>query len=115
ALGLEQARWSFDDWLRALRSLPLQARAAELRAALDRSTAALALATPCRVVLCGVQNAGKSTLMNRLLFQERVLTGPTAGLTRDPVREPVVLAGYPYLLVDTAGEGRVGDALDAAA
>lgn len=86
-----------------------------LAEALGRSAAALAMAQPCALVLCGRKNAGKSTLMNRLLFHERVLTGPEPGLTRDPVGEVVVLDGYPYELIDTAGEGEATDAIDARA
>ena len=74
-------------------------------AAQERSRVALAHVAAQRVVLVGAQNAGKSSLFNRLLFRERVLTGPEPGLTRDPVAERTVLDGYPYLLVDTAGEG----------
>lgn len=86
-----------------------------LAEALARSAAALAMTQPCTLVLCGRKNAGKSTLMNRLLFHERVLTGPEPGLTRDPVAEVVVLDGYPYELIDTAGEGVAVDAIDARA
>ncbi|MEZ5963389.1 MAG: GTPase [Planctomycetota bacterium] len=73
------------------------------------------LMQPLRLVLRGRRNAGKSTLMNRLLLRERVLAGPTPGLTRDPVRDTTELDGYPYELVDTAGEGDALDALDEAA
>ena len=41
------------------------------------------------------------------LFRERVITGDFPGLTRDPVREGTLLDGYPYEVVDTAGEGPV--------
>ena len=75
----------------------------------------MALATPRRVALVGRQNAGKSTLFNALLFRERALTGATPGLTRDPVVEVTTLQGYPYELVDTAGEGAAPRAVDAAA
>lgn len=89
--------------------------ARSLAEALARSEAAVAMTQPCALVLCGRKNAGKSTLMNRLLFHERVLTGSEPGLTRDPVGEIVVLDGYPYELVDTAGEGEATDAIDARA
>ncbi len=100
----------FSSWLTA------HARdAAALAAALARSEPALALLHPCRVAIRGRKNAGKSTLMNRLLLKERVLTGAEPGLTRDPIGEVVMLDGYPYELVDTAGEGSPLDALDARA
>lgn len=106
ALALEQMSPGFEPFLTGLDRLAPAARRAEAAAALRRTRTALALAEPCRLVLAGAQNAGKSTLMNRLLFRERVLVGPLPGLTRDPVREIAVLAGYPYEVVDTAGEGR---------
>lgn len=114
-LAMEQRRVDFEAWLRQLAALPDEARRRQLAAARQRSQAALALAVPQRLVLRGRQNAGKSTLMNRLLFRERVLVGPEPGLTRDAVHELTSLAGYPYELVDTAGEGPAGTAIDRAA
>ncbi len=106
-LCLEQAGFDFDMELQAAElDEPALARIQ------SRSHVALAHFRPCRLVICGAQNAGKSTLMNRLLFQERVLTGDLPGLTRDPVREIAVLGGYPYELVDTAGEGEVHSTTD---
>lgn len=114
-LALEQAALPFAELCRSLRTLPPAARAAAAAAALQRSQVARAHLEPQRVVLVGIPNAGKSTLFNRLCSQERVLTGPTAGLTRDPIRERVALAGYPYEIVDTAGDDDTDHALDAAA
>ncbi|MBK8101140.1 MAG: 50S ribosome-binding GTPase [Planctomycetes bacterium] len=111
-LALEQQRHDFVAHLAALAALPGAARTSALAATRARTRIALAHALPLRLVLVGRQNAGKSTLMNRLLFQERVLTGPLPGLTRDPVREITVLDGYPYQLVDTAGEGGATTRLD---
>ena len=109
ALALEQQGVDWAAFVAGLRELPRgAARSQALAAAAARSRGARALAEPQRLVLCGVRNAGKSTLMNRLLFDERVLAGPEAGLTRDPVRECTALAGYPYEIVDTAGEAAVG-------
>jgi small GTP-binding protein len=114
-LALEQAACDFDGCLRALAALPAAARARELAAALRRSAIARALARPQRVAIVGAQNAGKSTLFNRLLFTERALTGPLPGLTRDPLRERTTLSGYPYELVDTAGAGAAPTPVDEAA
>jgi len=114
-LALEQVAFDFEACCAAIAGLPRASGLVEAREALERSRIALALAEPMRVVLAGAQNAGKSTLFNRLLFRERVLTGPTPGLTRDPVTECTALDGYPYELVDTAGEGLAGSAVDAAA
>ena len=114
-LALEQVAFDFEACCAAIAGPPRESGLVAVRAALERSRIALALAEPMRVVLAGAQNAGKSTLFNRLLFRERVLTGPTPGLTRDPVTECTTLDGYPYELVDTAGEGPAGAAVDAAA
>lgn len=90
-------------------------RRAELLAMRERSGPASALARPHRVVLFGPQNAGKSTLFNRLVLHERALAGPHAGLTRDAVTAVTILDGYPYDLADTAGEGEAVDGIDAQA
>ncbi len=119
ARGPEQLELALEQLAHPLEQLldtpPGADRDAALEAAWDRSRAALLLAAPTRLVLVGAQNAGKSTLMNRLLHRERVLTGTMPGLTRDPVRETTLLAGYPYTVVDTAGEGPVVAAVDRAA
>ncbi|MEY2981383.1 MAG: hypothetical protein RL562_1610 [Planctomycetota bacterium] len=116
ALALEQRACGGFAALRSrLDAMSGTARAAAIDAARARSRVARALVEAAPCVLVGRQNAGKSTLLNRLAFRERVLTGATPGLTRDQVRETVVLAGYPYRLVDTAGLGAEVDALDAEA
>ncbi len=114
-LALEQLGFDFEAMLAELDAAVPPARLAALAAVRERSRVALALAGPQRVVLVGAQNAGKSTLFNRLLFRERVLTGDLPGLTRDPVAEVTTLQGYPYELVDTAGMGEFASVLDARA
>ncbi|MCA8965976.1 MAG: 50S ribosome-binding GTPase, partial [Planctomycetes bacterium] len=114
-LALEQEGFDFDRHLAELRRLPPAARTAAVAATIARSRAALALATPRRLVLVGAQNVGKSSLFNRLLFRERVLTGDVPGLTRDPIAEVTTLAGHPYEVVDTAGVGEFRDELEARA
>lgn len=109
---LDRAGRGWESFVASLAGREPRAAETERAAARSRSVQARALAQPVDLVLCGAQNAGKSTLMNRLLFRERVLTGDMPGLTRDPVRERVALDGYPYELVDTAGEGAVDDDLD---
>jgi GTP-binding protein len=56
-----------------------------------------------RLAVVGRPNAGKSTLINRLLGEERLLTGPEPGITRDAVAVPLTLAGRQFLVHDTAG------------
>jgi len=55
------------------------------------------------VAIVGRPNAGKSTLVNRLVGEERVLTGPEAGITRDSILVPWEWEGRVINLVDTAG------------
>ena len=65
-----------------------------------------AFARPIRVAVVGRPNAGKSTLVNRLLGEERLLTGPEAGITRDTIAVPLDWQGHQFLFHDTAGMRR---------
>ncbi|HVY46897.1 MAG TPA: ribosome biogenesis GTPase Der [Minicystis sp.] len=58
---------------------------------------------PVRVAIVGKPNAGKSSLVNRLLGEERMLVDDRPGTTRDPIDTLVEKNGKRYLLVDTAG------------
>ena len=58
---------------------------------------------PLKLAIVGRPNAGKSTLLNRLLGEERMLTGPEPGLTRDAVAVVLADRDGPIELVDTAG------------
>ncbi len=58
---------------------------------------------PIRVAIVGRPNAGKSTLINRLIGEERLLTGPEAGLTRDSIAVDLSWQGQEFRLHDTAG------------
>jgi GTP-binding protein len=65
-----------------------------------------------RVCIIGKPNAGKSSIVNRLLGEERMLVSPTAGTTVDSVEIPFDLNGQQYILVDTAGLRRKGKQKD---
>jgi GTP-binding protein len=68
-----------------------------------------------RVAIVGRPNVGKSTLVNRLLGEERVIASEAPGTTRDSIRVPLVRDGKRYTLIDTAGvrrRARVEDALE---
>jgi GTPase len=68
-----------------------------------------------RVAIVGRPNVGKSTLVNRLLGEERVIASEMPGTTRDSIRVPLVRDGKRYTLIDTAGvrrRARVEDALE---
>jgi GTP-binding protein len=56
-----------------------------------------------RIAIVGRPNAGKSTLVNRLIGEDRMLTGPEAGITRDAIPVDWEYEGRPVRLVDTAG------------
>jgi GTPase len=67
------------------------------------SAEADAIARPIRVAIVGRPNSGKSTLVNALLGEERMITGPEPGLTRDAVATDFSWNGRPVRLFDTAG------------
>lgn len=56
-----------------------------------------------RTVISGPPNAGKSSLLNRLLGFERAIVSATPGTTRDTLEESIILKGWSLRLVDTAG------------
>lgn len=58
---------------------------------------------PLQVAVVGRPNAGKSTLINRILGEDRLLTGPEAGITRDAISLRVDWQGTPMRIFDTAG------------
>ncbi|MBO0610414.1 ribosome biogenesis GTPase Der [Myceligenerans salitolerans] len=58
---------------------------------------------PRRVALVGRPNVGKSSLLNKIAREDRVVVHDVAGTTRDPVDELVEIKGVPYWFVDTAG------------
>jgi GTP-binding protein len=58
---------------------------------------------PIKVAVVGRPNSGKSTLINRLLGEERLLTGPEAGITRDAIAVALAWKGRAFRLYDTAG------------
>lgn len=67
-----------------------------------------------RVVIYGATNAGKSSLLNRLLGYERAIVSPIPGTTRDTIEEVIDLRGIPLRLLDTAGLRESTDELEQA-
>ena len=61
---------------------------------------------PLQLAIVGRPNVGKSTLVNRLIGEDRLLTGPEAGITRDAISVDWQWHGRPVRLVDTAGMRR---------
>jgi tRNA modification GTPase len=94
---------------------PLDLALASLEAMLAAQERAERFAQAPRVVLAGRPNAGKSSLVNALLGEDRLLVSPIAGTTRDWIEVPVPTARGPVHLCDTAGLAEARDDLDAAA
>lgn len=70
---------------------------------------------PLKLAIVGRPNAGKSTLVNRMLGEERMITGPEAGITRDSIAIEWQWKGRPVRLIDTAGlrrRARIEDKLE---
>jgi len=60
-------------------------------------------AKPLQLAVIGRPNAGKSTLINKILGEDRLLTGPEAGITRDAISVTTEFLGTPMRIFDTAG------------
>jgi GTP-binding protein len=94
------------DLYQALASRAPEGETAETAAAPER---------PLQLAILGRPNVGKSTLVNRLLGEERVLTGPEPGVTRDAIAVEWRWRDRPIRLIDTAGirrRARVTEALE---
>jgi tRNA modification GTPase len=65
-----------------------------------------------RVCICGRPNVGKSSLLNALLGEDRVIVTPVAGTTRDVIEESISLHGLPAVLWDTAGIRESNDQIE---
>ena len=72
-------------------------------ALLEDGEVALAKAKPMRIAVVGRPNAGKSTLVNAMIGQERLITGPEPGTTRDSIAVDLEFQGRKLKLFDTAG------------
>jgi GTP-binding protein len=72
-------------------------------------------AGPLKLAVVGRPNAGKSTLINKLIGEQRLVVGPEAGITRDSIAIPWDYRGMPVRLIDTAGlrkRAKVSDKLE---
>ena len=75
----------------------------QLRTAIAKATEGRLLKSGALVVLAGPPNAGKSSLMNALLEENRAIVSEVPGTTRDSIEAWIDLGGWPIRLVDTAG------------
>lgn len=64
------------------------------------------------VAIVGKPNVGKSTLLNRIVGDERAMVSDIAGTTRDTIEESVVIGGIRFRFIDTAGLHQTGDRLE---
>ncbi len=82
------------------RCICIQKQMEELAATYDEGRL---LREGAHLVICGRPNAGKSTLLNKLLNTDRAIVSPTPGTTRDVVEASISIDGIPVLISDTAG------------
>ena len=66
------------------------------------------------LVIVGKPNVGKSSLLNRLLREERAIVTAVPGTTRDTIEEPLTIQGIPFRLIDTAGIHRAREEVEQA-
>jgi GTPase len=92
------------DALRA--ALPDATQPADEEATEEEAVGAGAVEKPIRIAVVGRPNTGKSTLINRLLGEERLVTGPEAGITRDAIAVDLGWQGRRMRIHDTAGMRR---------
>ena len=69
---------------------------------------------PVRIAIIGRPNVGKSSLLNKLMREERAVVSPISGTTRDAIDSELVRNGRQYVIIDTAGIRRKGKTTDEA-
>lgn len=96
-----------DEEVDLLRDTDALSRLLQLRTSLDglrrRARQGSLLRTGLSVVLVGLPNVGKSSLLNRLAGEDRAIVAEVAGTTRDTLRESIQIDGIPLHVIDTAG------------
>jgi tRNA modification GTPase len=83
-----------------------------LESVLGRARQGRLLLEGLEVVLIGQPNVGKSSLLNRLVGEDRAIVTPVAGTTRDAIRSSVEVDGIPLHVIDTAGLRETSDAVE---
>ncbi len=88
---------------------------AKLQSLIQSADAGIVYRQGVRTAIVGRPNVGKSSLLNRLLREERAIVTSIPGTTRDTLEEVVNLKGVPFLLIDTAGVTKSKDLVEALA
>ncbi len=97
----------------AARARPLvEGLEAELAQALSGAERGERVRDGYRIAIIGAPNAGKSSVLNRLLNREAAIVTPVAGTTRDVIEAPVVIGGFKVVLADTAGLRRARNEIE---
>ena len=90
----------------------LEEAEAELGRLLDSADLGMIYRNGVRTAIVGRPNVGKSSLLNRLLGEDRAIVASVPGTTRDTVEEAINVQGVPFYLIDTAGIHQTDDAVE---
>ena len=91
---------------------PLETLEAQLAEALSGADRGERVREGYRIAIVGAPNAGKSSLLNRLIEREAAIVTATPGTTRDVIEAPLVIGGFKVVLADTAGLREVDDEIE---
>ena len=91
---------------------PIHAQVTEMVALANSFDVGRVLREGVSILILGRPNVGKSSLMNALLGEARAIVTAVPGTTRDTLEEPLVLAGFPVRLIDSAGVRETDDPVE---
>jgi len=92
---------------------PIQRAIGNIQTLIAKADAGIIYRHGIRTAIIGRPNVGKSSLLNRLLRDNRAIVTPVPGTTRDTIEEAVNLNGIPFVLIDTAGIIESSDSVEA--
>ena len=95
-------------------SLKLKSLAFQFKTAIETFETIQAYTQGAKVVFLGKPNVGKSTLVNKLLNNNKILTSATPGTTRDVISTDITMSGFQFSFVDTAGIHATKNKIEAA-